>query len=182
MAKGKSVRKEAWKAALHELVDSNGQTSLYRFGLISFDIPDDHMVGLKKYGISKEEMHEICALFQEWIMSEGAIDYPEVMNTEERSFFAPNGVEHDYTLSDADPKSFTLSFMPSKAGFSNKRMDYISRLLKKKGFELDESELVRLLEALWKKFFASAEGLMIRPDPGCWSCPERHSDHRLLLG
>ena len=161
MAKGKSVRKEAWKAALHELVDSNGQTSLYRFGLISFDIPDDHMVGLKKYGISKEEMHEICALFQEWIMSEGAIDYPEVMNTEERSFFAPNGVEHDYTLSDADPKSFTLSFMPSKAGFSNKRMDYISRLLKKKGFELDEPELVRLLEALWKKFFSASEGLMI---------------------
>ena len=94
-------------------------------------------------------------------MSEGAIDYPEVMNTEERSFFAPNGVEHEYSLSDADPKSFTLSFMPSKAGFSNKRMDYISRLLKKKGFELDEPELVRLLEALWKKFFAAAEGLMI---------------------
>ena len=22
----------------------------------------------------------------------------------------------------------------------------------------------------------------IRPDPGCWSRPERHSDHRLLLG
>ena len=161
MAKGKSVRKEAWKAALHELVDSNGQTSLYRLGLISFDIPDDHIVGLKKYGITREEMHEICALFQEWIMSEGAIDYPEVMNTEERSFFAPNGVEHEYSLSDADPKSFTLSFMPSKAGFSNKRMDYISRLLKKKGFELDEPELVRLLEALWKKFFAAAEGLMI---------------------
>ena len=161
MAKGKSVRKEAWKAALHELVDSNGQTSLYRLGLISFDIPDDHIVGLKKYGITKEEMHEICALFQEWIMSEGAIDYPEVMNSEERSFFAPNGIEHDYTLSDANPKTMTLSFMPSKAGFSNKRMDYLSRLLKKKGFELDEPELVRLLEALWKKFFANTEGLMI---------------------
>ena len=161
MAKGKSVRKEAWKAALHELVDSNGQTSLYRLGLISFDIPDEHIVGLKKYGVSKEEMQEICALFQEWIMSEGAIDYPEVMNTEERSFYAPNGVEHEYTLSDADPKTFTLSFMPSKAGFSNKRMDYLSKLLRKKGVQLEEPELVRLLEALWKKFFASPDGLML---------------------
>ena len=160
MAKGKSVRKEAWKAALHELVDSNGQTSLYRFGLISFDVPDDHIVGLKKYGVTAEEMHEICALFQEWIMSEGAIDYPEVMNTEERSFFAPNGIEHEYTLSDADPKTMTLSFMPSKAGFSNKRMDYLSKLLKKKGFALEEPELARLLEALWNKFFASSDGLM----------------------
>lgn len=54
MAKGKSVRKEAWKAALHELVDSNGQTSLYRFGLISFDIPDDHIPSHldRPYGIA----------------------------------------------------------------------------------------------------------------------------------
>lgn len=161
MAKGQSVRKEAWKAALHELIDSNGQTSLYKLGLVSFDIPDEHIVGLKPYGISKEEMHEICALFQEWIMTEGAIDYPEVMNYEERTFYAPNGVEHDYTLSDADPKTFTLSFMPSKAGYSNKRMDYLSRLLKKKGFELDESELVRILGALWKRFFAAQDGLML---------------------
>lgn len=162
MAKGKSVRKEAWKAALHELVDSNGQTSLYRYGLISFDIPDDHIVGLKTYAVTKEEMHEICALFLEWIMSEGAIDYPEVMNTEERAFFAPNGVEHEYTLSDSDPKKWTLSFMPSKVGFSNKRMDYLAKVLRKKGANLGEPELARLLEALWKKLFASPEGLMIQ--------------------
>ena len=161
MAKGKPVRKEAWKAALREVVDSNSPTSLYRFGMISFDIPDDNIRGLNRYRISREEMHEICALFQEWIMSEGAIDYPEVMNSEERAFFAPNGIEHDYTLSDASPKDFTLSFMPSRAGFSNKRMDYLSRVLKKKGIELDESELVKLLEALWKRFFADPAGLMI---------------------
>ncbi len=172
MDKGKSVRKEAWKAALHELVDSNGQTSLYRYGLISFDIPDDSVVGLSKLGISKEEMHELLALFQEWIMSEGAILYPEVMNSEERAFFAPNGVEHEYTLSSANPQEHTLSFMPSKIGFSNKRMDFLNRLLKKKGTELSEDKLAKLLETLWKKFFASTEGLMtaqkgkyrVRPD------------------
>ena len=161
MAKGTSVRKEAWKAALHELVDSNGQTSLYKLGMISFDIPDDHMAGLSKYGIRREEMHEICALFQEWIMTEAAIDYPEAMNYDERAFFAPNSVEHDYTLSDADPKTFTLSFMPSKAGYSNKRMDYLTKLLARKGITLEEAELVRLLEALWKRFFAANDGLMI---------------------
>ena len=165
MAKGTSARKEAWKAALHELMDSNGQTSLYRLGLISFDIPDENIIGMKKYGISREEMHEICALFQEWIMTEAAIDYPETMTFEDRSFFAPNGVEHDYTLSAADPKEHTLSFMPSKAGYSNKRMDYLGRLLKKKGYELGEPELVRLLEALWKRFFAASDGLM-RPLEG----------------
>ena len=161
MDESKDVRKEAWKAALRELIDSNGQTSLYRFGLVDFDIPDDNIVGIKKYGISREEMHEICALFQEWIMTEGAIDYPEVMNTTEKTFFAHNGVEHAYTLSDADPKTYTLSFMPSRVGYSNKRMDFLSKLLKRKQFELSEAELAKLMEAIWKRFFASPSGLMI---------------------
>ena len=59
MAKSYSVRKEAWKAALHEVVDNNGVTSLYNMGLVRFDIVADHIVGNKKFGLSPEEMHEI---------------------------------------------------------------------------------------------------------------------------
>ena len=57
-------------------------------------------------------MHEICALFADWMMSEGAVSYPEAMNRDERSFFAHNGIEHEYTLSDANPQSCTLSLCP----------------------------------------------------------------------
>lgn len=163
----RSLRKEAWKAALHELMDSNGLTSLYRLGMISFDIPADNMAALPRFGIAREEMRELCGLFVEWMMTEGAIDYPETMNAEERAFFAPNGVEHDYTLSDANPAKFTLSFMPSRIGCSNKRMDYLDRLLRKKGHALPEADLARLMEGLWKRFFIHPKGLMLARD-GRW--------------
>ena len=153
MAKSYSVRKEAWKAALHEVVDNNGVTSLYNMGLVRFDIVADHIVGNKKFGLSPEEMHEICALFADWMMSEGAVSYPEAMNRDERSFFAHNGIEHEYTLSDANPQSCTLSFMPSRADLSNKRLAYLEKVLKKKG-TLPEQGVSGLLEAIWRRFFA----------------------------
>lgn len=153
MAKSYSVRKEAWKAALHEVVDNNGITSLYNMGLVRFDIVGDHMIGNKKFGLTQQEMHEICALFADWMMSEGAVSYPEVMNRDERSFFAHNGIEHEYTLSDANPKSCTLSFMPSRADLSNKRLAFLEKVLKKKG-TLPETGVSGLLEAIWNRFFA----------------------------
>lgn len=153
IAKSYSVRKEAWKAALHEVVDNNGVTSLYNMGLIRFDISGESIIGNKKFELSQEEMHEICALFADWMMSEGAVSYPEAMNREERSFFAHNGIEHEYTLSDADPQRCTLSFMPSRADLSNKRLAYLEKVLSKKG-TLPEQGVVGLLEAIWKRFFA----------------------------
>ena len=153
LAKNASVRKEAWKAALHEVIDNNGVTSLYNMGLIRFDIQGDHIISNKKFNLSQEEMHEICALFADWMMSEGAVNYPEAMNRDERSFFAHNGIEHEYTLSDANPQSCTLSFMPSRADLSNKRLAYLEKVLKKKG-TLPEQGVTGLLEAIWKRFFA----------------------------
>lgn len=161
MAQDDSARKEAWKAALHEAMDSNGITSLYNLGLIRFDIMGDHIKGNSKFRLSREEMHELCALFADWIMSEGAISYPEVMNRDERSFFAHNGIEHRYTLSDSDPKAFTLSFLPSRSDRSNKRVSYLEKVLKKKGLSIPQEHLMKLLEGVWQRFFIAANtGLM----------------------
>ena len=161
MGTGQSTRKEAWKAALHEVLDNNGVTSLYKLGLIGFDINGANMSN-GTYKLSKEEIHEICSLFADWIMSEGAVDYPEVMNSDERNFFVPNGVEHNYTLSDADPKSFTLSFLPSRAGFGNKRMDYLEKVLRKKGVDTEAHGADALLEGIWGHLFV--KGLMSQQD------------------
>lgn len=152
IAKSNSVRKEAWKAALHEIMDNNGVTSLYNMGLIRFDIDSEKIIGNKKFSLSQEEMHEICALFTDGMLSEGAVSYPEAMNRDERSYFAHNGIEHEYTLSDANPQKYTLSFMPSRADYSNKRLAYLEKVLEKKG-TLPEQGVRGLLEAIWKHFF-----------------------------
>lgn len=162
MAAGSSVRKEAWKAILHEAMDNNGITSLYNLGLIHFDIPSENILGNRRFNLTKEEMHEICGLFSDWIMSEGAISYPEVMNHDEKTFFAHNGIEQSYTLSDANPKKYILSFMPSRADLSNKRLAYLEKVLKKKGAESSPDVINKLLEAIWNRFFErDKEGLLI---------------------
>ena len=189
MANKADSRKEAWKAALHELIDNNGNTSLYKLGLISLDINDNAIRGSGKYNITHEEMHEICALFADWMMSEGSIDYPEVMNYEEKCSFAPNGIEHGYTLSDANVRSQTLSFLPSKQGYQNKRIDYLTRVLKAKStFQSDDSTL-KFAEGIWNRIFTAPDGVLqnrsgiyklksseiiIRRTPTMYRCPKCH--------
>ena len=189
MANKANSRKDAWKAALHELFDNNGNTSLYKLGLISLDIGDSAMRGSGKYRITREEMHEICALFADWMMSEGAIDYPEGMNYEEKCSFAPNGIEHGYTLSDSNTKSHTLSFLPSRQGYQNKRIDYLTRVLKVKStFQSDDSTL-KFAEGIWNKLLTAPDGVLqnrggiyklksseiiIRRTPAMYCCPKCH--------
>ena len=163
MAEAHSGRREAWKAALHELTDSNSSNSLYRLGLIGFDYIGN-VSGNRKYNLSPTEMREICALFAEGMMNEGAIDYPEIMNAEERSFFRPNGIENAYTLSDSNQKQHTLSFIPSRLGLTNKRLEYMKKILLAKGISADADELAKFLEAVWTRFFANSEGLLSMRD------------------
>lgn len=161
MAQEQSAGKEAWKAALHEAVDNNGVTSLYNLGLIRFDIVGEHIKGNSKFRISRDEMQELCALFADWIMSEGSICYPEFMNRDDKTFFAHNGIEHRYTLSDADEKTYTLSFLPSRSDRNNKRVSYLEKVLKKKGLDIPREHILKLLEGMWQRFFtADKAGLM----------------------
>ncbi len=166
MTDADSLRKAAWKAALHEAVDNNGNTSMYKLGLIRFDISDEYIVPNSRYQLSKEDVHEVCALFVDWMMSEGAIRYPEPLNYDERCFFVPSGIEHDYTLSDSNAKSYTLSFLPSKDGFSNKRLVFLARLLRSKGIEVSEDELVKLLQGFWNAFFIKKETGLLAANEG----------------
>ena len=154
IVKNQDVRKEAWKAILHEAMDNNGVTSLYNMGLIKFDLDGNMFSGNGRYNLTKEEVHQICALFTDWMMSEGAIKYSQPMNKDEREFFAHNGIEHNYTLSDANPQKLTLSFLPSKVDFSNKRIKYLEKVLNKTCKEnVTDDFIKKLLTGLWEHFF-----------------------------
>lgn len=157
MADTADIQKEAWKAILHELMDNNGNTSLYNMGLLGIDIPDNVAGENTLFHLSSEDMHEICSLFSDWMMSEGCIEYPVLMSPEDKKFFAHNGIEHNYTLSDSNPKTATLSFMPSRADYSNKRLDYLEKVLHRKGVACPPDRLSKLLEAIWRYFFAKAQ-------------------------
>lgn len=152
--------KEAWKAVLKELVDNNNRTSLYSMGLLPIGI--DVKGNYKRYNINDEEFAALCSNFILSMLADAAINYDADLNESDKEYFTHNGIQYLYTLSDSSNK-YTKSFIPSKSGLTNKRIDYLRRILERKNEKNslaaipDNDELVKFLESLWKNVFQNKQ-------------------------
>lgn len=147
------ARKEAWKAILHEVVDNNGNTSLLSMGLMGLRLVDDQIQPNDKLGLSKQDVAAICNVFALGIMADAAILYDANLNSADKEYYTHNGIEHAYTLSDANPRTYQRSFIPTKANMTNKRLDYFTRVLVKAGNDMPEERVRELLEkGMWRLF------------------------------
>ena len=157
--------KEAWKAVLREAMDTSSSNSMRGLGLLNFSL--DPAVGRanRRFDLSKEDVTTICEVFCNSMAKDGAIEYPEPMTEEERSFFIFDGREYSYTFSDANNRTLRKSFIPSRAGLSNRRLDYLNRLFIRKGRPLQKEELDKMVEAFWRAIFtASDRGILVQRD------------------
>lgn len=143
------IQKEAWKAILAELVDSNGNTSLSHFGLIG--IETDVSGSYKKYHINENEFRSLCSIFAASMMTDAALKYDAPLNESDLEDFTHGGAEYSYTVSESGKRK--KAFIPSKAGLSNKRVDYLQKITKKKGIELSLDDATDFLKLLWDKVF-----------------------------
>lgn len=155
------IQKEAWKAVLAELVDNNGNTSLSSIGLL--DISVDTGLAIAKYKITPEEFNGICSEFIKTVLTDAAINYDGApLNDNDVEDFAHSSVKYAYTLSDSSRK-FRKSFIPTKAGLSNKRIDYLKRIVNRKRItdatvqELDDETAVKLLSGIWEKILVGKQ-------------------------
>jgi len=146
------VKKEAWKAILHEIVDNNGSTSLYKMGMLGISVEDNNVPSNKKLKLTQKEVSDICSVLAMGIMTDAALTYNANINKSDKAFFT-HGVECKYTLSDSKSKEYTRSFIPTKAKMKNKRVDYLEKVLNKKGFNLPLEETCSILKGIWKVFF-----------------------------
>lgn len=153
--------KEGWKAVLREVMDTSSSTSMRNLGMLAFSLDSTVARPNTALNLSKEDVKIICEVFADSMAKDGAVEYPEPMTEEERSFFIFNGKENGYTFSDANPTLLHKSFIPSRAGLSNQRLDYIKRLFFRKNRPLTEQELDKLMSAFWRAIFTSADrGIM----------------------
>lgn len=147
------AKKEAWKAALHEIVDNGGKTSLNNMGMIGISLNDDSIPANDKLKLFKEDVATICSVFALGIMTDAALHYDANLNKADKEFFTYNGIEYKYTLSDADAKRYCRSFIPSSAKMTNKRLDYLSKVLKAAGSYSTEEGVRNILEkGFWRLF------------------------------
>ena len=149
------INKESWKAALRELVDNTGSTSLFSKGLIGISLNSKNIPGNSKLGLTAKQVQNICSIFALWMMADAALDYPANLNKANREYFSHNGIEYSYTLSDSNAKKYIRSFIPTKVNMTNKRLDYFLKVMKKLGYNMDRIEGSRYLQGIWDHIFIS---------------------------
>lgn len=174
------ANKEAWKAILAEIIDNNGSTSLYNKGLLGIAINDTQITENKKFDLSKKDVASICSVFALGMMADAAVSYDAMLTQADKAYFTYNGVEYGYTLSDADRKWYRRSFIPSpgrislrrSVNLSNKRLDYLMRILARKGYSISKEDATTLLIAIWKNIFERG-GLVIAQKNGVYKLDSR---------
>lgn len=153
-----STKKEAWKAILSELIDNNGSTSLSHFGLLGLTL-NISRGNYKKYNIIESEFKSLCSIFAMSMISDAAIAYNASLHKDDLDDFTHGGIEYSYTLSDSNPKKHQKAFIPTRLGLSNKRIDYLQRVLLKKGFSLTNDEVAEILKSLWEQILVGGKFL-----------------------
>lgn len=155
------TRKEAWKAILHEIIDNNGNTSLFSMGLLGLSLNVENIPSNDKFNLKSSDVTTICNVFAMGMMADAAVSYDANLNTADKEYFTHNGVEYAYTLSDANQKAYKRSFIPTKDNKTNKRLEYFIKVLKKAGNDVSDEIARHILEkGIWK-IFCSLEILKV---------------------
>ena len=142
--------KEAWKAILNEMVDSFSSNALQNLGFYELTVDRANVKGLIKLQLSSDEIANIINVCLQTMMLEAAISYPILLNKNDKEFFAYNGHEGGFTLSDSGKSLSCKSFIPTKANGLNKRVDYVEKILSISKPDTDRNFAIKFLESIWK--------------------------------
>lgn len=148
--------KVGWQAILKELVDCNSRSSLVGLGLLGLNFNNQLVFGQhKKYNLNADEVRDICMIFVMGMLADAAMYYPKTLNESDKEFFTHNGIELSY-LKDSGSK-YVRSFIPQNDSFSNKRLDYLTRVLKTIDENITREDVKKVLGQIWDSFFAPSK-------------------------
>ncbi len=149
--------KIAWQAILKEFVDSSKRNSLFGLGLLAIDFNKNiKFAKHTKYDLSEEEVKNICLVFVMGMLTDPAFYYPKDMTIADKEFFTHGGVEFSYLPHDGN--QYVHSFVPKSESLSNKRLDYLTKILQKNNPSIAKDDVIKLLEKIWDVFFAFKDG------------------------
>lgn len=155
-----ALRKEPWKALLAELFDNNGNTSLYRTGLLSIAVDGSGIGENPSWNLSKEDVCALCSEFLLGMLSDAAVSYPIPMTTADKEFFTHAGVESAYTFSARDAEKHQIAFIPTRKGLNNRRLDYLQRVYEKCCGPSERPLLIDALEDIWNSILCGNNYLL----------------------
>lgn len=134
-----------------EAVATDGRQSLEGLGILSIEMekPDSWSIPkpLLDLGLSENEGWDMLQEMVKTVRSQGVLSMPEEVHPDDE-IFAPRLGPIFIRENGSDHKDKILSWIPTKG--KNKRLDYLTRILKSIGkFESDEKTL-EILRGIWK--------------------------------
>ena len=148
--------KEAWKAIMKELIESYSRNSLIGLGLMKIGFIDSIQIpSNKKWNLTSREVSDICLVLISSMLVDNAISHKQNFTDYDIAFYSNNGSEKDYVLSDGE--KYMRTFISRNDSRTNKRMDYLFRVLTAKGLDADREGIIILMNGIWKRLNAKDE-------------------------
>lgn len=172
--------KQAWMAALKEMMNFKAQNSLQNEGILFFDF-DFTMPANERLGLSSEELTDLFKSLMKIFMRDAAIELPIPLTDPEihsLTFGSPiKGYSKDFTQ-----RKYVISWLP-KSGKENIRTKIISKLFPDMDIETNQ----RLLGSVWdmlckngivcydgveKKYLLSLSKVLVKTVDSLYICNE----------
>ena len=145
------MEKESWKAVLAEAADITSDVSLSGMGMMSFGLEPGIFQANPMLNMSAEEVNMLLNVLISSMINDLAIQIPVAMTEEDREFYSYGAMGARYVALGGDSSKNLKSFIPKNATRSNKRFDYLKRILNiKKPSAFDDDNVRKMLMALWK--------------------------------
>ncbi len=163
------AKKEAWKAVITELVDNNGNTSLYKTGLLSIDTPAETAVPNSVWKLTPSEVQAICSEFILSMLADAAFECSEVSLTlADLEDVTHGGIKSSYTYSDTDASKRRKAFIPTRVTLSNKRLDYVTKIAAAGESVIPEDKRIPFLKAIWDRLLTRPENAILLQENGAY--------------
>jgi len=154
----------ASKWLMRELVAWDDQQSLEGVGLLRFDLAfprgweAPRPLMREPWSLSQEEAKALVSTLLDSLRRQGAVTFPEGVDPRD-DYFKPRNRSFTVSEQRSDRKRQILSWMPIRG--TNRRLDYLTRVLKKRTEKLSEDECRegarKVLRGVWKHLTESRE-------------------------
>ncbi len=159
------IKKEIWKWIMGEFI-TNSPNSLFNLGYLHFS-PNFEVLKnsdilfnipfLIKNGFDRNGLLSLYNYLFNQFRTYRAIEYPEFVKPTD-PYFSPINIQGAFSRVVEKPskkrkKGHDIkSWKPSRKGFSNSRLDYLSKIYKSKGINKDKKDLIKDLDNLYELF------------------------------
>ncbi len=155
---------EIWKWILLELLALDRRNSLEGLGIGKFElakpkgwVPPRPLL-MEPWNLSPDEAWLLYSVLLESFRLQGALSFPAAVSPKDEEF-SPRDRPYYFRGQGASPQNGIYGWSTTKAGVTNRRHDFLKRLLKHIGPEFPDSQLRDTLSGIWRSLTAPTSPL-----------------------